>query len=121
VGNERYDTVAPSGNGVGSEVDGGHSKSFSALAAVLGSDSVTFTSTSNAYCNAGSTTRDSLGNVVSCTVNGTTYSIATAGCANGGTLVYDTTGTVTGCTLNGIPQTVIGGGCNNAGLGPVRK
>src|SRR5580704_11905405 len=27
VGNERYDTVAPSGNGVGSEVDGGHSKS----------------------------------------------------------------------------------------------
>jgi len=87
-----------------------------ALAAVLGSDSVTFTSTSNAYCNAGSTTRDSLGNVVSCTINGTTYSIATAGCANGGTLVYDTTGTVTGCTLNGIPQTVIGGGCNNAGL-----
>jgi hypothetical protein len=87
-----------------------------ALAAVLGSDSVTFTSTSNAYCNAGSTTRDRLGNVVSCTINGTTYSIATAGCANGGTLVYDTTGTVTGCTLNGIPQTVIGGGCNNAGL-----
>jgi hypothetical protein len=87
-----------------------------ALATVLGSDSVTFTSTSNAYCDAGSTTRDSLGNVVSCTLNGTTYSIATAGCANGGTLVYDTTGTVTGCTLNGIPQTVIGGGCNNAGL-----
>jgi hypothetical protein len=27
VGNERYDAVAPSGNGVGSEVDGGHSKS----------------------------------------------------------------------------------------------
>jgi hypothetical protein len=27
VGNERYDTVAPSGNGLGSEVDGGHSKS----------------------------------------------------------------------------------------------
>src|ERR1700736_1586707 len=26
VGNERYDAVAPSGNGVGSEVDGGHSK-----------------------------------------------------------------------------------------------
>jgi len=87
-----------------------------ALTAVLGSDSVTFTSTSNTYCNAGSTTRDSLGNVVSCALNGTTYSIATAGCANGGTLVYDTTGTVTGCTLNGIPQTVTGGGCNNAGL-----
>jgi hypothetical protein len=86
-----------------------------ALAAALGSDSVTFTSTSNAYCNAGSTTRDSLGNVVSCTLNGTTYSIATARCANGGTLVYDTAGTVVGCTLNGIPQTVISGGCNNAG------
>src|SRR3984957_5380916 len=27
VGNERYDTVVPSGNGVGSEIDGGHSKS----------------------------------------------------------------------------------------------
>src|SRR5208282_3068361 len=27
VGNERYDAVAPSGNGVGSEVDGGHCKS----------------------------------------------------------------------------------------------
>src|SRR6266436_4854270 len=27
VGNERHDTVAPSGNGVGSEVDGGHFKS----------------------------------------------------------------------------------------------
>jgi hypothetical protein len=26
VGNERYDAVAPSGNGVGSEVDGGQSK-----------------------------------------------------------------------------------------------
>ena len=29
VGNERYDAVAASGNWVGSEVDGGHSKSFS--------------------------------------------------------------------------------------------
>src|SRR5271169_4898010 len=29
VGNERYDAVAPSGNGVGSEVDGGHYKSSS--------------------------------------------------------------------------------------------
>jgi hypothetical protein len=57
-----------------------------------------------------------LGNVVSCTRNGTTYEIARAGCANGGTLVYDFAGTVTGCTLNDIPQTVIDGGCNNAGL-----
>jgi hypothetical protein len=87
-----------------------------ALAAILGTDSVTFTSTSNTYCNGGSTTRNSLGNVVSCTLNGTTYTIATAGCANGGTLVYDTAGTVTGCMLNGISQTVTGGGCNNAGI-----
>src|SRR5260370_30241898 len=29
VGNERYDAVAPSGYGVGSEVDGGHYKSSS--------------------------------------------------------------------------------------------
>src|SRR5277367_5849629 len=29
VGDERYDAVAPSGNGVGSEVDGGHYKSSS--------------------------------------------------------------------------------------------
>jgi hypothetical protein len=27
VGNERYDAVTPSGSGVGSEVDGGHSRS----------------------------------------------------------------------------------------------
>jgi hypothetical protein len=87
-----------------------------ALAAVLGTDSVTFTSTSNTYCNGGSTTRDSVGNVVSCTLNGTNYTIVTAACANGGILNYDTAGTVTGCTLNGIPQTVTGGSCNNAGI-----
>jgi hypothetical protein len=29
VGYERYDAVAPSGNGVGSEIDGGHYKSSS--------------------------------------------------------------------------------------------
>jgi hypothetical protein len=86
-----------------------------ALAAVLGTDSMTFTSTSNTYCNGGTAVRDSLGYVLSCTLNDTTYSIATAECANGGALVYDAAGTVTGCTLNGIPQTVIGGGCNNAG------
>src|SRR5258708_25824047 len=34
VGNERYDAVPPSGNGVGSEVDGGHSKSSSGLSFV---------------------------------------------------------------------------------------
>jgi len=91
-----------------------------ALAAVLGSDSVTFTSTSNTYCNGGTAARNSLGNVMSCT-SGTIYPIATAGCANGGTLVYDNGSpqTVIGCTLNGIPQTVIGGGCNNAGSQPV--
>ncbi len=36
-----------------------------ALAAVLGTDSVTFTSTSNTYCNGGTATRDSVGNVMS--------------------------------------------------------
>src|SRR6266550_5522248 len=30
VGNERYDTVVPSGNGVGSEVDGGHYRCWAA-------------------------------------------------------------------------------------------
>ena len=71
---------------------------------------MTFTSTSNTYCNGGSTTPDILGNVTSCTLNGTPYSIGIAGCANGGTLVYNTARTVTGCTLNGSPQMVIGGG-----------
>jgi hypothetical protein len=55
-----------------------------ALAAVLGTDTVTFTSTSNAYCNGGSATRDSLGNVIACTLRGVTYSIATGGCNNAG-------------------------------------
>jgi hypothetical protein len=36
VGNERYDTVAPSGIGVGSEVDGGHGKSSWARGFVSG-------------------------------------------------------------------------------------
>ena len=61
-------------------------------------------------CIGGSTTLDILGNVTSCTLNGTPYSIGIAGCANGGTLVYNTARTVTGCTLNGSPQMVIGGG-----------
>jgi membrane-associated phospholipid phosphatase len=54
-----------------------------ALAAVLGTDTVMFTSTSNAYCNGGSATRDPLGNVIACTLRGVTYSIPT-GCNNAG-------------------------------------
>jgi hypothetical protein len=90
-----------------------------ALAAVLGTDNVTFTSTSNTYCNGGSATHDSLGNVISCTLNSVTYSIATAGCANGATPTYDSAGTLVGCTLNGTAQSVVGGGCNNASSQPV--
>jgi hypothetical protein len=89
-----------------------------ALAAVLGTDSVAFTSTSNAYCNGGSATRDSVGNVIACTLNGVTYSLPTA-CANGATPIYDGAWYLTGCTLNGIAQSVVGGGCNNAGSQPV--
>ena len=92
-----------------------------ALGAVLGTDSVTFTSTSNAYCNGGTAARNSLGNVMSCTLNGVTYSMPT-GCANGGTATYDgdpSSPTLVGCTLNGVAQSVTGGGCNNAGSQPV--
>src|SRR5271169_2054617 len=92
-----------------------------ALAAVLGTDSVRFTSTSNTYCNGGTAARNSLGNVTSCTLNGVTYSMPT-GCANGGTATYDgdpSSPTLVGCTLNGVAQSVTGGGCNNAGSQPV--
>jgi hypothetical protein len=92
-----------------------------ALAAVLGTDSVMFTSTSNTYCNGGTAARNSLGNVMSCTLNGVTYSMPT-GCANGGTATYDgdpSSPTLIGCTLDGVAQSVTGGGCNNAGSQPV--
>ena len=92
-----------------------------ALAAVLGTDSVSFTSTSNTYCNGGTAARNSLGNVMSCTLNGVTYSTPT-GCANGETATYDgdpSSPTLIGCTLNGVAQSVTGGGCNNAGSQPV--
>ena len=92
-----------------------------ALAAVLDTDSVTFTSTSNTYCNGGTAARNSLGNVMSCTLNGVTYSMPT-GCANGETATYDgdpLSPTLIACTLNGIAQSVTGGGCNNAGSQPV--
>jgi hypothetical protein len=100
-----------------------------ALAAVLGTDSVTFTSTSNTYCNGGTTRRNSLGNVMSCTlitlINGVphvmTYSMPTV-CPNGETAIYDgdpVSPTLIGCTLGGVAQSVTGGGCNNAGSQPV--
>lgn len=92
-----------------------------ALAAVLGTDSVTFTSTSDTYCNGGTAARNSLGNVMSCTLNGVTYSMP-AGCANGGTATYDgdpLSPALIGCTLNGVAQSVTGGGCSNTGSQPV--
>jgi hypothetical protein len=91
------------------------------LADVLGTDTVTFTSTSTAYCNGGTTSRNSLGNVTSCTLNGVTYSLPT-GCANGATPTYDGDMALIGCTLNGVPQSVTGGGalgCNNVASQPV--
>jgi hypothetical protein len=90
-----------------------------ALADVLGTDSVTFTVTSNTYCNGGAATFGSVGNVNGCTLNGVFYSIATAGCANGATPTYDADGNVNGCALNGVAQSVTGGDCNNAGSEPV--
>jgi hypothetical protein len=92
-----------------------------ALAAVLGTDSLTFTSTSDTYCNGGAAARNSRGNVMYCTLNGATYSMPTV-CANGATAIYDgdpVSPTLIGCTLGGVAQSVTGGGCNNAGSQPV--
>jgi hypothetical protein len=90
-----------------------------ALANVLGTDNVTFTATSNTYCNSGAASLGSVGNVNGCRLNGVFYSITTAGCATGATPTYDGDGNVNGCTLNGVPQSVTGGDCNNAGSVPV--
>jgi hypothetical protein len=90
-----------------------------ALADVLGTDNVTFTATSNTYCNGGAATFGSVGNVNGCTLNGVNYSITTAGCANDATPTYDGDGNLNGCTLNGVAQSVTGGDCNNAGSEPV--
>jgi hypothetical protein len=90
-----------------------------ALANVLGTDNVTFTATSNTYCNSGAATFGSVGNVNGCALNGVFYSIATAACANDATPTYDGDGNVNGCTLNGVAQSVTGGDCNNAGSEPV--
>jgi hypothetical protein len=95
--------------------------SAAALAAILGTDSVTFGATSDTYCNGGRATRNSLGNVMSCTLNGVSYAMPTV-CANGGTATYDGDPflpTLIGCTLNGVAQSVTGGGCNNTGSQPV--
>jgi hypothetical protein len=92
-----------------------------ALAAILGTDSVTFTTTSTAYCNGGTAARNSRGNVMNCVLNGVTHSMPTV-CANGATATYDGDPfypTLIGCTLNGVAQSVTGGGCNNAGSQPV--
>ena len=91
-----------------------------ALAGVLHTDTVTFSSTSNNYCNGGTTSRNSLGNVMSCALNGVTYSLPTV-CANGATPTFDGDPfypTLIGCTLNGVPQSLTGAGCNNSGSQP---
>jgi hypothetical protein len=86
-----------------------------ALADALGTDNVTFTSGTVAYCNGGTTTLDSVGYTIGCTLNRVFYSIAGAGCSDDGTPVYDGDGNVIGCTRNGVAETVTGGDCNNAG------
>jgi hypothetical protein len=90
-----------------------------ALAGVLRTDTVTFSSTSNNYCNGGTTSRNSRGNVMSCVLNGVTYSLPTV-CASG-TPTFDGDPfypTLIGCTLNGVPQSLTGAGCNNSGSQP---
>jgi hypothetical protein len=84
------------------------------LADVLHTDSVTFTSTSNNYCNGGSTLRNSRGHVISCTLNAVVYSVPTM-CASGTPTFDDDPShpTLIGCTVNGTPQSITGGGCNN--------
>jgi hypothetical protein len=55
----------------------GHPAFSGAAATVLDNffqtDNIAFTVSSQVYCNTGSTQRDSLGNIVSCTLNGTVY------------------------------------------------
>jgi hypothetical protein len=87
-----------------------------ALDAALGTDNIAFTSTSNTYCNGGTSTTDAAGNVIGCTLKGILYSIAGASCAGGGALQFDSTGNVVGCLLGMEAESVTGGGCNNAGL-----
>jgi hypothetical protein len=91
--------------------------SATALAAIIGTDSVTFSSTSTTYCNGGTTLRNSRGNVTSCVLNGVTYSLPTF-CIGGATSTYDgdpVSPVLIGCMLNGVAQSITGGGCNNAG------
>jgi hypothetical protein len=49
------------------------------LAAAFGTDDVSFSSTSQAYCNSGTATTDQYGNVIGCTLNSIYYSAATPG------------------------------------------
>jgi hypothetical protein len=85
------------------------------LVAALGTNDITFTSTSNAYCNFGSSIVNSLGNIIGCVNKGVTFLISTASCANGGVPQLDSDGDVIGCMLDGVAQSVTGGDCNNAG------
>jgi hypothetical protein len=49
------------------------------LAAFFGTDDITFSSTSDAYCNSGAPMTDAFGNVIGCTLNGILYSVLTPG------------------------------------------
>ena len=86
-----------------------------ALVSALGTDDLTFSSSSNAYCNIGRSTLDSEGNIIGCTVGSNFYSISGASCADGGTPKFDGEGNLIGCTLGDQAQSVTGGDCNNAG------
>ncbi len=86
-----------------------------ALDDAIGTDNVMFSSTSDAYCNVGTATLDTVGNVIGCTLNGIFHSIAGAGCAGGGTLQLDSDGNATGCMIGLEAESVTGGDCNNAG------
>ncbi len=86
-----------------------------ALVAALGTNDLTFSSSSNTYCDIGKSTLDSEGSVIGCTVGSKFYSIAGGSCADGGTPQFDGDGNIIGCTLGGEAQSVTGGDCNNAG------
>jgi hypothetical protein len=74
-----------------------------ALADVLGTDNVTFTSTSLAYCNGGSGTTDASGTLTACTIN--------FSCPNGQTATSDSNGAVLTCNGVGISTS----GCTSGG------
>lgn len=49
------------------------------LAAFFGTDNISFSSTSQAYCNSGTSITDASGNITGCMLNGVTYAMSTPG------------------------------------------